>query len=136
MEALHEIPGFSDYLKRYYLFNLSGGRKKVKVFLADILLVTAIKGSHAISIIYLRGNKRHKIRGHRLQEFIKITGFLIQVNKHELVSPDAVDYLDEDAIYLDGLKENNRPMYVALNRTYKKAFLDFFHYYEKDKKSK
>lgn len=114
--------------KEYYLFNLSGGRKKVKVLLYDILLVRAIKGGHADKLIYLKGNVSHLIRGHSLNELINITSFLLQCNKQDLVSLDAVDYVEEDSIYLNGVTIDGKPIFVTLNRTYRKSFLTFFHY--------
>jgi hypothetical protein len=142
-EALHVIssdgsksmPNAEQYLatnhKEYYLFNLSGGRKKIKVLLSDILLVRAIKGGHADKLLYLKGNIIHTIRGHALEELISITGFLLQCNKQDIVSPDAINYLEEDSVYLNGLTDNGKPILVTLNRTYKEAFLQFFHYPKK-----
>ncbi len=118
----------NEHLKDYYLFNLSGGRKKVKILLPDILLVRAIKGGHADKLLYLKGNIMYIIRGHGLDELIKLTGFLLQVNKQDLVSPVAIHYLDEDAIYLNNVTDNGKPIYLTLNRTYRKAFFAFFHY--------
>jgi len=118
----------NNHLKDYYLFNLAGGRKKIKILLPDIMLVRAVKGGHADKLLYLRGNVQHNIRGCALEELIHITGFLLQVNKQDLVSPDAVNYLEEDNIFLNGLSDNGKPLFVTLNRTYKKTFLDFFHY--------
>jgi hypothetical protein len=117
----------NNYRNEYYLFNLSGGRKKVKVLLPDILLVRAIKGSHADKLLYLKEDIVHVIRGHALEELIKITGFLLQCNKQDLVSPDAINYLEDDTIYLNGLIENGKPIFLTLNRTYKKSFLEFFY---------
>ena len=118
----------SQYSKEYYIFNLSGGRKKVNILLSDILLVRAIKGSHADKLLYLKGNIIHTIRGHRLNDIIEITGFLLQVNKQELVSPVAINYIGEETIYLKDLTDNDKPIYICLNKTYKTAFFDFFNH--------
>lgn len=145
-EALHiislneakKVPGpeqyvlSNGYLKDYYLFNLSGGRKKVKILLPDIMLVRAVKSSHADKLLYLKGNIVHTVRGLGMEELINLTGFLLQVNKQELVSPDAVNYLEEDVIYLNELTENGKPIHITLNRTYKSDFLNFFHYNKRD----
>ena len=130
------IPGFRQhpetiYHKEYYLFNLSGGRKKLKVLLSDILLVRAIKGGHADKLLYLKGNVTYLIRGHSLHELANTAKFLLQCNKQDLVSPDAINYLEEDCVYLNGLMCGEKPMFITLNRTYKKSFLAFFHYSKK-----
>jgi hypothetical protein len=119
-----------------YLFNLSGGRKKINVLLSDILLVKAINGSHIDKLLYLKGNIIHTIRGHSLKELIGITGFLLQTNKQVLISAYAINYIEEDAIYMNDLTEDGKPVFVSLNRTYKKAFFDFFNHLKKNKAKK
>ncbi len=121
---------YSKFIEKYYLFNLSGGRKKIKVLLSDILLIRALKDGHQDKMLYMKGNTTCKIRGYRFNYLIKISGFLIQVNKSDLVSPEAVDVIDEDNITLNGIIENGKPIYLSLSRTYKKSFLNFFHYKE------
>jgi hypothetical protein len=137
-EAVHVNPNVGsatkhlDHIEGYYLFNLSGGRKKVKVLLSNILLVCSVKSNNSDKLLYLKNNVVHKIRGCSLNKFIAITGFLLQVNKHDLVSPEVVESLDSDCIYLSGLVDKKGPKYVTLNRTYKRAFLNFFHYDSKE----
>jgi len=121
---------FNEFIERYYLFNLSGGRKKIKILLSDILLIRALKGGHQDKLLYMKGNTTYIIRGYKFNYLIKISGFLIRVNKSDLVSPEAVDVIDEDSITLNSIIENGKPMYLSLSRTYKKTFLSFFHYNE------
>ena len=117
-----------EALREYYLFNLSGGRRKVKVLLSDILLVRAINGTHIDKLLYLKGDIIHTIRGHSLEELVGLTGFLIRVNKQDLVSPNIINIIEEDAIYLTGTRGKEVPKFVTLSRTYKKVFFDFFNY--------
>jgi hypothetical protein len=114
------------YRNEYYFFNLSGGRKKIKVLLSDILLVRAIKGANADKLLYLKGSMLHLVRGHTMEEFISITGFLLQCNKQDLVSPEAINYVEDDTIYLNDVTDNGKPIFIILNRTFKKAFWGFF----------
>jgi hypothetical protein len=51
-----KIKCMKEAINEYYLFNLSGGRKKIKVFLSDILLVSEVTGSHIDKLLYLKGN--------------------------------------------------------------------------------
>jgi len=122
-----ELPR-SYFPGNYYLFNLSHGRKKIKVLLSDILLVRAIKNSHQDKILYLKGNVSHEVRGYRFDHLMDITGFLIQVNKSHLVSPESINAVDEDNIILNGMVENEMPLYISLSRRYRKPFFDFFNY--------
>ena len=118
----------SKFVEKYYLFNLSGGRQKIKIFLSDILLIRALKGGHQDKILYMKGNTTYKIREYKFNYLIKISGFLIRVNKSDLVSPEAVDVIDEDCITLNSVIEDGKPIYLSLSRTYKKHFMMFFHY--------
>ena len=96
------------------------------MLLSDILLVKAIKNSHQDKILYLKGNVSHEVGGYRLDHLIGLTGFLVQVNKSHLVSPESINTVDEDNIILNSVIENGNPLYVSLSRRYRKAFFSFF----------
>ena len=115
----------------YYLFNLSGGRKKVNVLLSDILAITSLKEGHQDKMLYLKNNVSHKIRGYTLKYLMKITGFLRRVNKADLVAPNAVKYIDEEIIVLTFYEEKDKSKWVALSGKYRKTFLKALHYFKK-----
>ena len=128
MALSHPGVRISHFPGSYYLFNLSGGRRKIKVLLSDILVVRAIKNSHQDKVLYLKGDIMHEVRGYQFEHLIDITGFLIRVNKSHLVSPESINTVDEDNIILNGPAENGKPLYISLSRRYKKSFFKFFHY--------
>ena len=116
----------SDKFKRIHkLFRTTGGQ--VNILLSDILFVRTVKNSHRNLEIYLKDKTKHILSGYSLENVQRIADFLIQPNRFELVSPEAVGIIEPNSlIKLKGVEDNGNAIHVELHRNYRKEFLVHF----------
>lgn len=109
-------------IQGFALFHTSEG--EVGVFIADILFVKTIKNSHRQLEMYLKGGRKLTLKGYSLDYIHSTAEFLLQSNRAELVSPEAIDLIKHNSlIRLRGVSENNNPIYSFLSEGFREDFL-------------
>jgi DNA-binding LytR/AlgR family response regulator len=111
--------------KERALFNTTNGQ--VSIVLKDILFVKTIKNSHRNLELYLKDGRKMILKGYSLELINNIAGFLLQSNRFELVSPDAVDFIEPNCLVkLKCIREDGMVLYTELHRSFRKCFLSHF----------
>lgn len=106
----------------FALFHTSEG--VVNVLLTDILFVKTIKNSHRYLEMYLKDGRKIILKGYSLEYVHSIVGFLLQSNRAELISPEAIDLIKHNySIRLRGVRDNNSPVYSFLGVGFREDFL-------------
>jgi two-component system LytT family response regulator len=114
-----------DRGNRYELFDTNEGRKNL--LLSDILFVRTIKNSHRFLEVYLKGGRKIVIKGYSLEYISNIAGLLLQSNRSELVSPEAIDLIEHRTfIKMRGVSDNGKPLHSIICRTFHQDFLAGF----------
>ena len=112
----------NKHIKGYKLFHTDGGQ--VNILLTDILFVKTIKNSHRYLEAYLKGDRKFVLKGYSLEFIQNIARFLLQSNRGELVSPEAIGLIEHNSkIILCGVTENGKSLYSPLLLGYRKNFL-------------
>ena len=115
--------------KEYELFNVAESNKKVKIRLGDILLVSTDEIDPRHKQVWLKNGETYTLMNYRLDDLVEHSPTLIQVNRAELVSLEAVHEVERDLITLKGVKaENGKPMQITLSPSFKKKFMDKMFY--------
>ncbi len=125
VKKAYQILNTADPGKEYELFNTNDG--KVSILLSDILFVRTIKNSHRFLDVYLKGGRKVVIKGYSLEYISNMAGFLLQSNRSELVSREAIDIIEHSTfIKMKGVDENGKPLHSVICRTFNKKFLTSF----------
>jgi len=113
-------------MDEYELFHTNDG--KVNVLLSDILFVKTIKNSHRFIEVYLKGGVKLIIKGYSLEYIHGVAGFLLQSNRSELVSPQAIALLEHNSlIKLRDVSDNGKPLHSELCHSFRNNFLASIH---------
>jgi two-component system LytT family response regulator len=105
------------------LFDIANGKNKVKLRLRDIFLVTTDINNPRHKHVTVREGLQYEIIDYNLDELLELSPDLLQANKSELVSVDAVNEVTETSIVLKGIIEKGKPKQISLSRSFKKDFL-------------
>jgi DNA-binding LytR/AlgR family response regulator len=107
----------------YKLFDVANGKNKVKLRLKDIFLVTTDINNPRHKHVTIREGLQYEIIDYNLEELLELSPDLLQANKSELVSVDAVNEITDTMIVLKGIMEKGKPKQVSLSRSFKKDFI-------------
>jgi DNA-binding LytR/AlgR family response regulator len=115
--------------KEYELFNVAESNKKVKIRLADILLVSTDDVDPRHKQIWLKTGEQYTLMNYKLDDLVEHSQNLIQVNRAELVSIEAIHEVERDMITLKGIKaDNGKPKQITLSPNFKKKLMDRMFY--------
>lgn len=115
--------------KEFELFNVAESAKKMKIRLPDIMLVTTDEVDPRHKVAWMRNGDKYTLMNCKLEHLVDNSPALIQVNKSEAVSLDAVHEVEHDLITLKGIvTKDNRPMQVTLSRVFQAKFKERMFY--------
>jgi two-component system LytT family response regulator len=115
--------------REYELFNVAESNKKVKIRLQDILFVSTDDIDPRHKQVWLKNGETYTLMNYKLDELAEHSPTLVQVNRGELISLEAVHEVERDLITLKGIKaENGKPKQVTLSPNFKKKFMDRMFY--------
>jgi DNA-binding LytR/AlgR family response regulator len=114
--------------KEYELFNVAESNKKVQIHLPDILFVTTDTVDPRHKVAFMRNGTKYTIMDCSLETLIDSCPLLVQVNKREAVSMEAVNEVEHDMITLKDITAKDAPKYANLGRAYKKSFKEKMFY--------
>jgi two-component system LytT family response regulator len=125
-EKAHSLLGEK---KEYELFNVAESNKKVKIRLQDILLITTDDVDPRHKQAWLRSGEKYTLMNCKIEHLTANSQALIQVNRAEAVSMEAVHEVEYDLITLKGvLTDNGKPKQVTLGAAFKKKFKERMFY--------
>jgi DNA-binding LytR/AlgR family response regulator len=109
--------------KEFELFHTVEAEGKVKLHLTDILFVRTDKGNCRNKKVYLKNGEHYTLRRCTNEQLLKMSSRLVQVNKAELVSLDAVKGFKHNFVTLKDSTEGGVPAKVTLNRNFRTNFV-------------
>lgn len=109
--------------KEYELFNVAESSRKVKIRLQDIMLITTDDVDPRHKQAWMRSGEKYTLMNCKIEHLTANSPILVQVNRAEAVSLEAVHEVEHDLITLKGIiAENGRPKQVTLGAAFKKKF--------------
>jgi hypothetical protein len=97
--------------------------------LPDIMLVTTDTTDPRHKKIYLRNGLSYTLMNCSMEQLLAIVPGLIQVNRAELVSMDAIKEAEYDLLTLKGVQdEDGRPKEVTISNSFRENFHKKFFY--------
>jgi len=136
MQVLENICSKSDVARAYTLFSKrkdyaifteAGTGSRLKIYISDIMLVNAgIAEKEHIELVLENGEK-HTVINYPLNTLLEVASKLVQVNKNQLVSIDAVNEIRHNLITLKGLFKN-KPAYICLHPDFLSSFREKLFY--------
>ena len=109
--------------KEFELFNVAESSKKVKVRLADILLVSTDEIDPRNKQVWLKGGEKYTLMNCKIERLVANSPSLVQVNKSQAVSLEAVKEVEFDLLTLNGVAaDDGRPKQVTLGTVYRAKF--------------
>jgi two-component system LytT family response regulator len=109
--------------KNFYTFNTQKG--KSIIYFDNILFITTAEDEKRDKIAYLSDGALLTLKNITLDNLLRIfpSNQFCQVNKREIVSIKAIEYINNDEIVLKVKNENNLPVQVFLGEAFKQGFL-------------
>jgi len=129
-EKAHKIISYvpvEEKEKEFQLFHTAEAEGKVKVHLTDILFVQTDKENCRNKKVYLKSGEHYTLRRCTNEQLLKMSAKLVQVNKAELVSLDAVKGFKHNFVTLKHSSEGGVPDRVTLNRNFRTNFVYKMH---------
>jgi len=114
--------------QEYDVFNVAESKSKVKIQLSDIMLVITDSIDPRNKIVFLRNGEKYTLMDCRLKRLLDICPLLIQVNKSEAVSLEAIHQIEHETATLRGIEGPDVPKYINIGRSYKKPFQERLFY--------
>jgi two-component system LytT family response regulator len=115
--------------KEYELFNVAESNKKVKIRLPDVMLITTDDVDPRHKVAWMRSGEKYTLMNCTLEHLVQNSSSLVQVNRAEAVSLEAVHEVEHDLITLKGVKtEDGRQKQVTLGTAFKKKFKERMFY--------
>lgn len=115
--------------KEFELFNVAESKRKVKIRLADILLVSTDEVDPRNKQVWLKGGEQYTIMNCKIEHLTNNSPTLIQVSKSHAVSLEAVHEAEFDLLTLKDIKtEDGRPKQVTLGAAYRTKFKERMFY--------
>jgi two-component system LytT family response regulator len=113
----------------YGLFNVAESKRKVKLRLGDIMLLTTDESDSRNKEAWMRSGEKYTLMNYRMEELLSNSPSLVQVNRAEAVSLEVINDVDRDQITLKGvLADNGKPKQVTLGLAFQKKFIELmFH---------
>jgi two-component system LytT family response regulator len=109
--------------KEYELFNVAASNKKPQIRLADIMLITTYDTDPRDKLAWMRNGEKHTLMNYTIDHLIANSPVLIQVNRGEAVSLEAVHQVENDLITLKGIvNEDGSPRQITLGKVFKDKF--------------
>jgi len=102
----------------YGLFNVAESRRKVNIHLPDILFVSTDDVDARNKAVVLRGGIKYTLMNYSFNDLKTAAPHLTQVNKHDLVSVDNINKVNNDNILFKN-NTNDRPIATNLSYTHK-----------------
>ena len=110
--------------KEFELFHVAENEGKIKLQLSDILFVKTDKANCRDKRVYLKGGEQYTLKRCTNEDLLKMAPKLVQVNKGELVSLDAIKGFKYNLVTLRHITEDGNPVKVILNRIFRNDFLN------------
>ena len=120
-KALEKAVQLIGGTKEYDLFNVAESNRKMKIKLADMVLITSDEEDPRNKQLLMQGGQKYTLMDYNLETLMEMCPSLIQVNKAQLVSMDAFSEVDHDIIVLKGIEDYN--MEITLSRSYRQQFM-------------
>jgi DNA-binding LytR/AlgR family response regulator len=123
VEGAYHLLHSTKLKKTHQLFSTNEGQ--VNILLSDIFFVRTIKNTHRYLDVYLKDGRKLIFKGYSLEYIHKVAGFLLQSNRAELVSAEAVNVIEHNSlIKLHGISDNGKPITSSLCLSFRKTFLE------------
>jgi len=113
--------------KEFELFHAAEAEGRIKLHLSDILFVKTDKANCRNKQVYLKSGEHYTIRRCTNEQLLKMSPKLVQVNKAELVSVDAVKGFKHNFVTLKHFSGEGMPVKVTLNRNFRIGFIHKMH---------
>lgn len=109
--------------KDFYTFNSQKGISIV--YFDEIFYITTDETEKRDKLAYLSNGSKLILKNISLENLLEIlpTGQFSQINKRDIVSIKAVQYINQNEITLKIISNNNQPFQVILSDVYKQSFL-------------
>lgn len=115
--------------KEFELFNVAESSRKVKIRLTDIILVSTDEIDPRNKEVWLKGGEKYTLMNVNIERLTANSPLLVQVNKSQAVSLDAVNEVEFDLLTLTGVKaDDGRPKQVTLGTVYRAKFKERMFY--------
>jgi len=107
------------------LFSSANVKNKVKLCIRDIFLVITDDVNPRHKHLIMKEGQQYEITDCNLEELLELSPYLLQANKSELVSIEAVEEIMDNysTIRLKCIKDKGQPKRIILSRSFKKSFL-------------
>lgn len=113
--------------REFELFHVAESEGRIKLQLSDILFVKTDKANCRDKRVYLKSGEQYTLRRCTNEQLLKMAPKLVQVNKAELVSLDAVKGFKHNFVVLKQITEDGNPVKVMLNRNFRSDFMRRMH---------
>lgn len=110
--------------KEFALFNIAENKGKVKLKIEDMFFIQSDSSDPRNKKVYLKDGSKCTLMDYTFERLLEISPKLIQVNKSEIVSLDAVEGVNHDVITLKISHGKHKSTEVSLSSSYKKRFLE------------
>jgi two-component system LytT family response regulator len=115
--------------KEFGLFNVAESTKKIQLHLADIMLITTDDDDARNKLVWMRNGDRYTLMNYKLEHLTANSPVLVQVNRAEAVSLEAIYGVEYDLITLKGVvTEAGKPKQVTLGPAFKEKFKERMFY--------
>jgi len=113
----------------YELFNIAESSKKVKLKLTDILMVSTDEIDPRNKEVWMRTGEKYTLMNCKIEHLTANSSSLIQINRGEAVSLEAIHEVEHDLITLKGLlADNGKPKQITLGAAFKKKLQERMFY--------
>lgn len=113
--------------KNSAFFHVDEPARHIKLYIPDMMLVSANPSNKRLTEVILRNGEKHFLINCALHTLLGLSTRLVQVNKDQLLSVDAINEIRHDLITLKNMP-GNKPAYVTLNRDYRNSLKEKLSY--------
>ncbi len=114
--------------KEYELFSVAESNRKMNIHLPDILLAVTDTIDPRHKLVFMRNGEKYTLMDCTLERLLDSCPLLVQANKAEAVSLEAVNEVEHDMATIKGLGGKDAPKYVTLGRAFRKSFKERLFY--------
>ncbi len=115
--------------KEYELFNVAESRRKVNIRLVDIIFVSTDEIDPRNKQVWLKNGEKYTLMNCKMDLLTANSPSLIQVNKSQAVSLEAVHEVEYDLLTLKGITaEDGKPKQITLGMVYRAKFKERMFY--------
>jgi DNA-binding NarL/FixJ family response regulator len=122
-EKAHKMIIINDDENDYFLFNVLEDHAKMRIRLSDILYVQSDAIDSRNKCIWLKDDFKYTIGNCKFEKLLLLAPKLIQVNRTELISIEAVQSFKYDLINLKGILVNGVPKQITIGDSCRKNFM-------------